>query len=159
MPSHCFVEDQANADRRNGWCRSRNKGAVCHCRKLETVELEHGVEHLSIDAHKNNPRPICLAWEKLSRVPAETEVLVKEDHHPDDEESEGRNGCWRPMGEQPFERNGLESPQKPDEGQEDICCIRADGHRPLWYHRGIISQKALKKRMGAIYLSDNMAAA
>ena len=57
--------------------------------------------------------------------------IGKEDDHADDEEPEGRNGCWRPIREQPFERNGLESPQKPDEGQEDICCLRADDHRPL----------------------------
>ena len=126
-----FVKDQVGADRRNGRCRRRNQGAVCHRRELETVELEHGIEHLSIDSHKNNPRPICLAGEKLCHVPTETEVLVKEDDHADDEEPEGRNGCWRPIREQPFERNGLESPQKPDEGQEDICCLRADDHRPL----------------------------
>ena len=125
------MKDQVGADRRNGRGRRRNQGAVCHRRELETVELEHGIEHLSIDSHKNNPRPICLAGEKLCHVPTETEVLVKEDDHADDEEPEGRNGCWRPIREQPFERNGLESPQKPDEGQEDICCLRADDHRPL----------------------------
>ena len=163
MPSHCswkgFVKDQVGADRRNGRCRRRNQGAVCHRRELETVELEHGIEHLSIDSHKNNPRPICLAGEKLCHVPTETEVLVKEDDHADDEEPEGRNGCWRPIREQPFERNGLESPQKPDEGQEIYVAFVLMIIAPFKYHRCINIIEGVKKTDGAIYLFAKLAAA